>query len=109
MAGYRVNGMLYSSAQQSVDLASHGTDGTIPQKPKGGLMPTASAGKQAGKMMIQDNLTATATDNAFNSIEQAPTLGQGTQNAFTADLDLSQFTLEQRGEATVQDGHSRLT
>ena len=68
MAGYRLNGMLYSSQQQSVDLASHGTDGTIPQKPKGGLVPTASAGKQNGKMMIQDNLTATATDNAFNSI-----------------------------------------
>jgi len=30
MAGYRLNGMLYSSQQQSVDLASHGTEGTIP-------------------------------------------------------------------------------
>lgn len=78
MAGYRLNGMLYSSQQQSVDLASHGTEGTIPQKAKGGQMPTASAGKAGthdGKMMIQDNMTATATDNAFNSLEQGPTVG----------------------------------
>jgi len=81
MAGYRLNGMLYSSQQQSVDLASHGTEGTIPQKPKGAQMPTASAGKPGthdGKMMIQDNMThihtATATDNAFNSLEQRPTV-----------------------------------
>jgi len=41
-------------------------------------MPTASAGKAGthdGKMMIQDNMTATATENAFNSLEQGPTVG----------------------------------
>lgn len=58
-------------------------------------------------MMIQDNMTATATDNVFNSLEQRPTVG--TCNNLTAELDLSQFTLEQRGEPTVPDGRSQLT
>ena len=55
MAGYRLNGMLYSSQQQSVDLASHGTEGTIPQKPKGAQIPAAYGGKSGthdAKMMI---------------------------------------------------------
>ena len=75
-----------------MDLASHGTEGTIPQKPRGAWKPTASTGKPTthdGKMMIQDNMTATATDNAFNSLEQRPTADD-----IAAELDLSQFTLE---------------